>query len=471
MSTGHIRQAGAYAATIGPWWMPYKPTLLLTGGVPRNLIRGTSTSVTYGNDAVTRGGAFEFPGVSGYVNIGSAEFFVSKNYYTVVMDVVCDALPDQYGLLFSLGHTEGRTTAFLSNNTPTYRDVNFGDAGSATNTGFTLPVSVTGQRLRLVLRKSGTGQSNHDAWCNGIKLTQQSTGSFGSPTGDSVIGNSSTSATTQELDGRVGFFAILDGLLPDSACAILSDNPSRLLSRQYARRVWAPGASGTTNATITAAALAFSAQTLTGSSVAATTPAAAALAFTASAITGGSTAAAAIDAAALTFAGSDLVGSDADNSSAIDAAALTFTGQSLGGTSTAASAIDAAALAFSGADMADSGAATERRGGAYRNRFVEGRKRIALQRLLSYLTEDEPAAEAKRQVRAVKAGKPIPEDERKPPVVMQEVSAEKIAAKLIPERVRAIEQAASAGLDVQRVILKAIELARERDEEEVMLLL
>jgi hypothetical protein len=114
------------------------------------------------------------------------------------------------------------------------------------------------------------------------------------------------------------------------------------------------------------------------------------------------------------------------------------------------------------------------RGNGTSSGFVRARKaierRLHLQRLLDHLTEEEPAAETKRIIRAVKAGKPIPADP-KPPAVMPEVSASKLADKIIPSRIAAVEQAQAQGLDIQRVVLRAIQIARERDDEEVMLLL
>ena len=102
-----------------------------------------------------------------------------------------------------------------------------------------------------------------------------------------------------------------------------------------------------------------------------------------------------------------------------------------------------------------------------RDGFTAAKKRLALQRVLSYLTEEEPAEETKRIIRAVKAGKPI--QDKKPPVVMAEVSAEKIADRLIPSR--AAELAEIPDIDMQAVIKKAIRIAQERDDEDVLLLL
>ena len=175
-----------------------------------------------------------------------------------------------------------------------------------------------------------------------------------------------------------------------------------------------------------------------------------------------------------------LTGADAtfgtSNSLIADAGEFTLTGGEITFGRTYVLAAEPGTFTLSGGDAslqteADKAAATPAKGGsAYRNGFVAARKRIALQRMLDYLTEDEPQEETKQIIRAVKAGKPLP-PEKKAPAVMKEISAEKIAASLIPARVAEVQTAIDAGLDVQRVILRAIEIARERDDEDVLLLL
>lgn len=101
------------------------------------------------------------------------------------------------------------------------------------------------------------------------------------------------------------------------------------------------------------------------------------------------------------------------------------------------------------------------------DRFARARKRIALQRALDYLTNPKPSDETKRVIREIKAGKPVPRES--PPAVMAEVSAEKLAPKLIPERVAELK---AADIDLQRVILRALELAQQdADDEDVLLLM
>lgn len=138
-------------------------------------------------------------------------------------------------------------------------------------------------------------------------------------------------------------------------------------------------------------------------------------------------------------------------------------------------AADSGSFSLSGGDLQteEEQAPVKGGGGGYRRTsgWVQARKRVALQRMLAILTEEEPKPETKKLIRAIKAGKPIEVEDKKPPVVMSEISAEKIAASLIPERVAVIEQAIAGGLDVQRVILRAIEIARERDDEDVLMLL
>ncbi len=112
---------------------------------------------------------------------------------------------------------------------------------------------------------------------------------------------------------------------------------------------------------------------------------------------------------------------------------------------------------------------TTQRGGGHaylRNGFVQARKRLALQRALDFLTQPEPEEETKQIIREIKAGKPVKQD-KKPPVVMREVSAEKLADKLIPSRIAQLPP----DIDLQQVIRRAIEIAQERDDEETLMLL
>lgn len=240
-------QQPSQITALNPFFRQYKPTMVLLPASRINLVG--SLNYTFGNDATVRNGAFEFPGVSGYIDIGSSNYFTDKNAYTVVVVSMCDALPDTYGVLFSLAHTSGRTTCFYSTDTVSYRNLQFGDAGTPNNTGWNMPTgrTVTGMRHQLVLRKQGSGASTaHDAWLNGIYLPRLSTASFGTPTGNSVLGNATTSATTQELDGRIWLFAIFDSIIPDPICQELSRNPwslfsySSLLSRIPPTTVAAP---------------------------------------------------------------------------------------------------------------------------------------------------------------------------------------------------------------------------------------
>ena len=107
-----------------------------------------------------------------------------------------------------------------------------------------------------------------------------------------------------------------------------------------------------------------------------------------------------------------------------------------------------------------------RGGGSGGNRFVEGRKRLALQRALDFLTSREPEEETKQIIREIKAGKPAKPDKHAP-VVMREVSAEKLADKIIPSRIAQLPP----DIDLQQVIRRAIEIAQDRDDEEALLLL
>lgn len=108
-----------------------------------------------------------------------------------------------------------------------------------------------------------------------------------------------------------------------------------------------------------------------------------------------------------------------------------------------------------------------RRGGG--SRFVQARKRLAMQHWWDYLTEEEPTAETKRVIAEIKAGRPIPDS--KPPKGPDNISAEKLAAKIIPSRLWAAQNLIAENVDVQRVVAKALRIAQERDDEDILLLL
>ena len=108
----------------------------------------------------------------------------------------------------------------------------------------------------------------------------------------------------------------------------------------------------------------------------------------------------------------------------------------------------------------------QRRGHA--SRWVQARQRMALQTWIDYLTEEEPAEATKKVIAEVKAGRPIPQTKAKGPA---NISAERLADKIIPSRLWAAKNLIVDNVDVQRVVLNAIRIAQERDDEEVLMLL
>jgi len=447
--------------------------------VHRTIVGGKS--LTFANDATKRLEYFEFPGTNGYIDWGTGSQVALKGAHTLLSVFELDSLASTYPVIASYECGDGRVTLFVTSDA-TYSDLSWGkaNADSGSNTKFDIPGSVTGVEHSIVLRGGGVSTMlNCTGWRNGAPMAASNSGVHGAQSGNNILGQASTSSLTFDFDGRMRVFALFDALLPEQLCKELSANPWQIFEPIDPWVPLAVVAGGGQTIAVPAGALTLTgfAPTVSAAANVVVSVPAGALALTGFAPTVVNPHTIAVPAGALTltgFAPSVLSGATI----AVPAGSLTLTGfaPSVVTTGNQLVTVPAGNLTITGYAPTVIGEVvipddTHARGGAYRNRFVEGRKRIALQRLLSYLTEDDPPAETKRQVRAVKAGKPVPPEERKPPVVMQEVSAQKLAAKIIPERIQAIEQAAAAGLDVQRVILKAIEMARERDEEEVMLLL
>src|SRR5512139_1929991 len=137
-----------------------------------------------------------------------------------------------------------------------------------------------------------------------------------------------------------------------------------------------------------------------------------------------------------------------------DPAAFTLTGRDAG-------------LTYSGAPVVET---TPTRRGTGGSRFVEARKRLPMPFLIDWLTNDEPTEETKRVITEIKAGRPIPRD-IKPPKGPENISAERLARQILPNRAFVFENYLSELIDAQRVIEKAVQLAREQDDEDILLLL
>lgn len=110
-----------------------------------------------------------------------------------------------------------------------------------------------------------------------------------------------------------------------------------------------------------------------------------------------------------------------------------------------------------------------RRGGGI-SRFVEARKRLPMPFLVDWLTNAEPTEATKRVIREVKAGRPIPHDV-KPPKGPENISPARLAREILPERAYAFDTWLSDMIITSRAVEKAVQIALEHDDEEVLLLL
>jgi hypothetical protein len=161
---------------------------------------------------------------------------------------------------------------------------------------------------------------------------------------------------------------------------------------------------------------------------------------------------------------------------ALDAGSYTLTGGDIATSRSYAIGLNAGAYTLDGrdADLSYSGApppapAPVKRG-AGGSRFVEARKRLPMPFLIDWLTNDEPSEETKRVITEIKAGRPIPRD-AKPPKGPENISAERLAGEILPYRAFQFQTYLSDLVFASRTIENAVSIARERDDEDILLLL
>lgn len=110
-----------------------------------------------------------------------------------------------------------------------------------------------------------------------------------------------------------------------------------------------------------------------------------------------------------------------------------------------------------------------RRAGA-RTKLESDRRRLALQWWYDYLTKPQPSEQTKRVIAEIKAGRPIPQD-AKPPKGPDNISAQTLADRILPERRIEAENVLAHMVDMQKVVENALRIAQEREEEELLMLL
>jgi len=126
-----------------------------------------------------------------------------------------------------------------------------------------------------------------------------------------------------------------------------------------------------------------------------------------------------------------------------------------------------ASLIYSGAPQAPQ--EPQARGGG-RSRFVEARKRLPMPFLIDWLTNEEPSAQTKRVIAEIKAGRPIPRD-AKPPKGPENISATRLAVQILPSRAFVFKTYLADLVHASRTVEKAVALATERDDEDILMLL
>ena len=235
-------------AEINPLLLRYKPTVVLLPASSVNL--GTRPqALTRVNDARVAGDYFEFPGVDGYIDFGSAAN-VDPWTHTIVLVCMLDSFPNTSPIVVGYATTSTRRTIFYAaTSLGDYNDIaickadGVGSPG-AVNTAFDISsiTPVLGQRHQFVFKANGsTAASDGTGWLNGAKMASNIAGAAGSQSGNSVLGQAATGALTNDLDGRIYLFALFDSLLPDELCAAISADPSIVFDT---RRLGVPKAAG-----------------------------------------------------------------------------------------------------------------------------------------------------------------------------------------------------------------------------------
>jgi hypothetical protein len=224
------------------------------------------------------------------------------------------------------------------------------------------------------------------------------------------------------------------------------------------------GTLATTNADDTAAASGAVGGDITGSS--ATTNANDASAASGTTTIVGASATTNADDASNAAGTTTIVGSSA-TTNADDTAAASGVAGAITGTSATTNADDTASAEGYPGDEPPAVAVVKRGGGS---NFVKARKRLAVEYLIEYLTEEEPSAETKRVIAEIKAGRPVPAD-AKPPSAARSLSVADLAEKIIPRRLMSYQNLIVDAIEPQRVIARAVRIAEEREDEDLLMLL
>lgn len=235
--------------------MGYRPRVFLHAG---NGLRDAVRGITYtrsGDVQVAAGRSFVFPGSNGLINIGPEIFsgVGGSTDHMIIVDAWLTAPgASAYSIIASYavtGATDHRQTLFLAGTSTGYSNLNWGKAGSGTSAatarGYSLAPTggMGGYRVRLVCLQRGT---TLEVWCNGVKLTPVATQAFATNSGDSVIGQASTSSLTSDLFAPHFYsFIYLAGAGPQSALTFPDDEVREAISRDIGRAlaphvIWVP---------------------------------------------------------------------------------------------------------------------------------------------------------------------------------------------------------------------------------------
>lgn len=213
---------------LNPIFLPYKPVALLTPFSRVDL--ASFKQLSFSADAKVENDYFEFPGVNGYIEFGTAS---AGLLHTLFIDCVLDTFPTSYPFVCCYKRTgqSNNWELFFSDNA-SYSNIGHGYASASASTKFAF-ASPAGKRLRIAVQVTSTSGGTSVAWANGTQLAASSGGSLGASSGNNRLGQQSDS-TSLDWDGRVWSVAIFDSLVPASLCQRWTADPTILWARRVA---------------------------------------------------------------------------------------------------------------------------------------------------------------------------------------------------------------------------------------------
>jgi hypothetical protein len=227
-----------FAAQIAAEFLPYNPRIVALPCTGTNGIDGTVFQAVSG---ATRGINYQFNGLGGYYDMGSAAS-VPRAAYTFMLVSRAAAFPNQYMAPVGIQTDEGTGAMAIYSTNATYSDITIGQEGIGEAFVLTALGPVLGTWHNLVYTRNGR-YAQGNLFCNGQRVTRKGTASLGALSGNSALGQASPTLTSYPFNGDIALFVLFSGILPDALAQTLSANPWAVLAAT-ADEIWIGGGSG-----------------------------------------------------------------------------------------------------------------------------------------------------------------------------------------------------------------------------------